>query len=96
MKNLTIEINHYEGSHRGKYRAASATLDGERLMSELDVTGVADFTEKAIKEVINRQIRKDFDTQIELTVTAPLSEGTKTVITDKYSADPVITTIQFQ
>lgn len=94
MKNLVITVQNHEAKHGQNYRALNAELGGRKIHSSHNDYSIANFTEKAIEEVIHSAILNGF-TPVELTVDAPLSAGAKTTIADKYSGDPLISSITF-
>mgnify|MGYP001029165992 CR=1 FL=1 len=99
MKNLTINHSIYAGNEtRGGYRAMSATLDGNSILTDIANPQVVDFVERAIDEVINRAItsaEQAISINISLPAQITLSDDIAAHIIAKYKADPIVNSISF-
>lgn len=105
MANVNMEVkvtNYGKASHRQAYRGLSAvsTFDGVRERRNSDISGkdVVSFIGESIQDVIEISISNG-DAAHALTVTLPaevtLSAGLQTHLSDKYIADPAISSVTF-
>lgn len=99
MKNLVINYSIFAGSEtRVGYRAMSATLDGNSILTDIANPQVVDFVERAIDEVINRAItsaEQAISINISLPPSITLSDDIAAHIIAKYEADPVVNSVIF-
>ncbi|HWO74369.1 MAG TPA: hypothetical protein VNM69_00470 [Bacillus sp. (in: firmicutes)] len=99
MVNITIEVHQYQGNQGHGYRSLLATDDnGMQLASDLAGMNPVDFIELAIQDVIKQSIAGNGLAQ-DITVNLPaeivLTAGLQTHLIDKYSADPLVSSLAF-
>jgi len=95
--NITLKIS--EGHYGHSYRALSAKdADGNQLAVDIAGKAVVDFVEYAIQQGIAKILANGGNAEA-FTVNMPaeivLSAGLQTHLSDKYSADPVVSSLAF-
>ncbi|NAO99754.1 hypothetical protein FRY77_27645 [Halomonas sp. MG34] len=98
---MTITLRDYEQNwRRGGYRGLNATTQNENgwevTHSTISAGDVITFIEEAIANVVRSLISGSME-PVDLTINVPtsvtISEALKTHLTDKYEADPIISTL---
>ncbi|WP_085508803.1 hypothetical protein [Thalassobacillus devorans] len=97
---ININVNQYEGNNfRHGYRGLNATDENnKRLLSDISGMSVVEFVEKALEQAV-KSIVDNSGTAEAITVNLPaevvLPAALQTHLNDKYSADPVVSSVTF-
>lgn len=83
------------------HRSNSANIEFEggyeTSMNGMSGLDVVSFIEKALQETILRMVERNVEEPADVTITgATLTEGAKSFLTDKFTSDPIINSIQFE
>ena len=98
--NIIIKVNQYQGNHGHGYRSLRAENadNGKQLAVDLGGKAIVNFIEHAIQQGIG-QIIANGGTAESFTITLPsevtLEAELNTVLTQKYEADPLVSSLTF-
>ena len=103
MTTINVTMKNYEGRFGQPYRGLNAdiTLDNGlvKTVNTIKATNPVDFIETALNEVTAITVRNGFtptDVTINLPEEVTLPAGLQTHLVDKYSADPLVSSLIFE
>ena len=96
--NIEISMRNYEGRHGHAYRGLQAKVAGQTLASDTSGMHIVEFIELALQKGIERVIAENGQAET-FTVILPagvvLGAELSVILTQKYEADPVVSSLVF-